>query len=463
MKGRRWLALVTSGLLTAMVCGRAAAAPGLSDTPERQRKARLVAGSEQSVVVVFTTRIVNGGHRALSKPRLTIHAPVDLPQQTISRLEVEGHPVRTQDAWDAPILVYEQKELGAGEVMTGRWVAAATIRQFQWDLPDRIDTTASPVPAQQQASYLRDTPNFAIHHATVTSALKEATRDRQTMRAQLEGIFDLVVNRLRYERDGRWQPAPEVLASGKGSCSEYSYCFIALCRAGGIPARYVGGITGRQGEPFYVDTVFHRYVQAYVPGLGWVDFDPTRTDSSRDRRRYFARTPGPMLLTCVGDGGEGSLTGWDYLESHAWEGKNVKAASFRMGWWFAPPPAPEVQQRTAAFRERLARASTAQRSKLIDEAVAIAHPFVLPWLDDLLYDPHTRVEAAQACLKIGGLAAIRPVANSLGRLSDSEGDRRIGQLLDASASQSFGSDRQKWIDWLNRRGPTSDPTKGKTR
>ena len=263
---------------------------------------------------------------------------------------------------------------------------------------------------EEKAAYLRDARPFAVKDAAIQKAAHEATAGRASDVAKLEGIHDFVIAHLRYSRDGRWDPAPVVLASGKGSCSEYTYLFVALCRAAGIPARYVGGITGRAGKPLYVDLVYHRFAQAFVEGIGWVDFDPTRDRRSKSHRVYFGRTSGPILLLCAGDG-RGSLTGWDYRSLILWKGKgededddSPRAPNYaatvvvQVGWWLPQPPA-EIRRKVAAFRKLLAETPPPQRRSLIAEALKIGHPYVLPWLDDLLYDPSTRVEAARAFRK----------------------------------------------------------------
>jgi hypothetical protein len=94
---------------------------------------------------------------------------------------------------------------------------------------------------------------------------------------------------------------------------------------------------------------------------------------------------------------------------------------------------------------------------LVVAARKIGHPFVLPWLDDLLYDPGTRVEAARAFLKIGGEDSLVAVIDTLCRQGDREGDRKIGELLDAFTGQHFGGDRKKWKHWLNNRGARTPP------
>lgn len=56
-------------------------------------------------------------------------------------------------------------------------------------------------------------------------------------------IFKWHKNHTYYERDvaEHTQSALEVLHSGKGDCDELSYLYISLCRAAGIPARFVKG------------------------------------------------------------------------------------------------------------------------------------------------------------------------------------------------------------------------------
>jgi hypothetical protein len=336
--------------------------------------------------------------------------------------------------------------------LVGRWTAWATVRRFRWDWDAKADTGGTALSPEDKVLYLRDERNLVLGDPVVGAAAKEAARGKTGTVGVLDGAFGLVMDRLSYDRDGKWQPAPEVLMSGKGSCSEYTYCFMALCRKNGIPARYVGGIIGRADVPFHLDKVFHRFPQAHVPGLGWVDFDPTRTDRANNKRLYFGQTPGPMLLLSVGDTGDGSLTGADYLEKHSWESKQAQASSLRQAWWFAPPSS-KVRNQVKEFRKRLASPANDQRSTLISQALAIGHPFVLPWLDDLLYETDTRVEAARACLKIGGQEELAAVINCLGRLNDAEGDQKVGQLLEEFTGEKNGGDRTKWNEWLKARTP----------
>ncbi|MBN2505421.1 MAG: transglutaminase domain-containing protein [Verrucomicrobia bacterium] len=442
------------------VAAAAAASAAPPAAPAQAAARRIVPNSETRATVVFVTRIVSRGPQALRNARLHVHAPVALPHQDITELDIEGDPERLADAWQSPILLYQRPTLAPGACLVGRWTATATLRRFRWDWQAAPSDNLPALSPEQQALCLRNGKDLALEHPVIEAAAAEAARAKTGTVAVLDGAFGLVMDRLSYDRDGKWQPAPEVLSSGKGSCSEYTYCFLALCRKNRIPARYVGGIVGRLGVPFHLDKVFHRFPQAHVPGFGWVDFDPTRNERANNKRLYFGQTPGPMLITAVGDSGEGSLTGSDYLEKHDWDGTPAQASGMRQAWWF-PPPAPDVRARVAQFRQRLGSAAGQARAVLAQEALNIGHPFVLPWLDDLLYEPGLRVPAARAALQIGGDAELAAIVNCLERLNDADGDRQIGRLLEGFTGQSFGTHRARWNEWLKARTPRT-PLPGDT-
>jgi transglutaminase-like putative cysteine protease len=68
--------------------------------------------------------------------------------------------------------------------------------------------------------------------------------------------------------------AAEAFASKRGSCRELAHIFIAVARLRGVPARYVAGYFNRDDDATGPEAG-HAWVEAHVPGLGWVGFDPT--------------------------------------------------------------------------------------------------------------------------------------------------------------------------------------------
>lgn len=68
--------------------------------------------------------------------------------------------------------------------------------------------------------------------------------------------------------------AIDALASGKGTCSEYSNLLLAALRARGIPARFVSGVLFDEASPVGF-TTFHSWVEVYFQGYGWIPADAT--------------------------------------------------------------------------------------------------------------------------------------------------------------------------------------------
>lgn len=66
----------------------------------------------------------------------------------------------------------------------------------------------------------------------------------------------------------------ELLVLRKGVCQDFAHLFIGIARAHGIPARYVSGYL-HQGMGFFGDAQMHAWVEAFLPEVGWLGFDPT--------------------------------------------------------------------------------------------------------------------------------------------------------------------------------------------
>jgi transglutaminase-like putative cysteine protease len=80
-------------------------------------------------------------------------------------------------------------------------------------------------------------------------------------------------------------PIDEALAKRKGVCQDFAHIMIALVRPLGIPCRYVSGYLYHRAEDHDRSErdASHAWVEALLPGLGWVGFDPTNNLIARDR------------------------------------------------------------------------------------------------------------------------------------------------------------------------------------
>jgi transglutaminase-like putative cysteine protease len=77
-------------------------------------------------------------------------------------------------------------------------------------------------------------------------------------------------------------PIDEALSLRKGVCQDLAHIMITLARHLQIPCRYVSGYLYR-GERSSLGEATHAWVEAYLPDLGWVGFDPTNNTVTDER------------------------------------------------------------------------------------------------------------------------------------------------------------------------------------
>jgi len=80
-------------------------------------------------------------------------------------------------------------------------------------------------------------------------------------------------------------PIDDALSTRRGVCQDFSHIMLALVRQIGIPARYVSGYLYTlkdEGDRSDVDAS-HAWIEAWLPDLGWVGFDPTNNLIASDR------------------------------------------------------------------------------------------------------------------------------------------------------------------------------------
>src|SRR4029453_5520185 len=91
-------------------------------------------------------------------------------------------------------------------------------------------------------------------------AINEAIHRRFTYRQQVTGVDS---------------PIDHALESGEGVCQALAPAPLAWLGGRGIPARYVSGYLFHGSGDTSADGATHAWIEAFLPGLGWVGFDPT--------------------------------------------------------------------------------------------------------------------------------------------------------------------------------------------
>jgi transglutaminase-like putative cysteine protease len=329
--------------------------------------------SSRAQRIHFVHRVKNCGERTMEAVRVSVGLPRTDRRQQIHRLKYNVRPTAiVRDDWGQRTATFELKEIPPGSEREFRVTADVTLSSLEWTLADRDIGSVSDIPSRVREKYLRNGNAFQLDNPQIQAAASSLQIADGGFLEQVRRIHDFVADSLEYERDERWDTADVVLERGRGSCSEYAFLMIAMCRLNGIPARYAGGtclpaamepqIYGldllRQRSPLQtgdpttklpveqLDRVFHRWVEVYLPRAGWYPIDPTRNDlaaAEGDSYRYFGRLPWFYLVMKQGDGDDmGELgLGNDYRSRTTWNGQQnfpkeaVRVVRFSI--WEDPP------------------------------------------------------------------------------------------------------------------------------
>lgn len=128
--------------------------------------------------------------------------------------------------------------------------------------------------------YLFESPLVALFPELRAYAMESFTPERPV----LEAAHDLAG---RIYREFKYTPSHTTVATTlmeiwehrRGVCQDFAQFMIGCLRSIGLPARYVSGyiltaaVPGR--ERLVGADASHAWVSLFVPGLGWVDIDPT--------------------------------------------------------------------------------------------------------------------------------------------------------------------------------------------
>ncbi|MDA3910215.1 MAG: hypothetical protein PF448_02505 [Bacteroidales bacterium] len=234
-------------------------------------------------------------------------------QELLSEIQFSEKPTDfPTDQWGQKTAHFHMKNLKAGETHDLEMSANVKVWDVRYFIfPDKVGPL-NEIPEDVNARFLSDNEKYQMTHPVIQNAVEEAVGDEDNPYWIARNIYDYLMPHLYYEMTGGWNTAPTVLDRGNGSCSEYAFVYIAMCRAAGLPARYVGSVVLR-GDDVSNDDVFHRWVEVYLPNYGWIPVDPSGGDqnSPRSQADYFGHLANRFFITTQGGGGSESMA-WTY-------------------------------------------------------------------------------------------------------------------------------------------------------
>ena len=180
------------------------------------------------------------------------------------------------------------------EVMEPHDSLSVTARSLVETFPDTRDQSA-PIPLLSLSGLDRDERYYDFLSTSCrvrlgsmwTHEAETIVRGTDDVRFRAEAIMHFIYEAFDYVAGSTHVASTieEVFPQRRGVCQDFAHIMIALCRAAGIPSRYVSGY-------FYVDrpvdhpannsAVSHAWVECFLPGVGWVAYDPTHNRRAGD-------------------------------------------------------------------------------------------------------------------------------------------------------------------------------------
>lgn len=204
-----------------------------------------------------------------------------------------------------------------------RFESTVTLEHFESTVPEYpVEDSAKTYPFKYSdddfSNLARGLANHYPNVATSSWALQFLDPDTSTdtmkiLRSMTRGIREQFVYTRRFEKGV--QTPEETLRTGRGSCRDFAVLMIEAARSLGVAARFVSGyiyVPNNSNGTGGGNT--HAWMQAYLPGAGWIDFDPTNSIvGNRNLIRVgVAWTPEQVMpLSGTYEGSAEAFTGMD--------------------------------------------------------------------------------------------------------------------------------------------------------
>ena len=230
-----------------------------------------------------------------------------------------------EDSWGQKIAHFHFKDLKGLSVVKPGWKVKAKIYAVEYFIyPDKVGNLED-IPQEIREKYTQDGDKYLIHDPYIQKLAQKIAGKEKNPYWIARRIYDFLGKHLSYNLKplGGWNPAPTVLKRGTASCSEYTYSMIALCRALGVPIRYVGAVS-RRGDDASIDDVYHRWTEIYLPPYGWIPFDANKGDTDLPGRKVLGigNVAARYIITTENGGGDEYLWfGYNYGFKWTSEGK----------------------------------------------------------------------------------------------------------------------------------------------
>ena len=206
----------------------------------------------KSQTQVYRAGIILEPGTALESATVAVPVPMEWREQRITNVNEERMSAGMASRIEYPVINGGAREM---RLRLGKTVPTSTLELVievelenyellppenpgQYFIPKRVPN--------ELGQYLKASPLIEAKEGVFTKMYNDITKDRKTDWDKVEALYSFVQNNVKYNNLAWNQPAKGALAVTKmpkgqwsGDCKDMSCLFVALCRAGKIPARIV--------------------------------------------------------------------------------------------------------------------------------------------------------------------------------------------------------------------------------
>ena len=152
--------------------------------------------------------------------------------------------------------------------------------------------TIAPASREELARFLAP-DRLVPPNERVRKLAAEVTAGKTTPLAKARAIYDYTVDTLSYDKSGTGWGRGDINHAcdlKRGNCTDFHALLIGLCRASGIPARFIIGFPIPEGTKEGSIGGYHCWAEFYIEGKGWIPVDASEASKNRARKEYYFGT-----------------------------------------------------------------------------------------------------------------------------------------------------------------------------
>ncbi|MFN2176594.1 MAG: transglutaminase-like domain-containing protein [Anaerolineales bacterium] len=269
--------------------------------------------------------ISNLGPGLPSKHNLWIALITDHPpyQEVLERSIIPQNYHIFSDEYGNQIAEFDLVDLPAGNSISVVISYRLKVNRVAYDLSD--------CEGELPSGYTNPDLHIESNNPQIKELSEQLTQGLSDVCSKVRAFYDYVGNNLVYSYNRNDWGAQAALGEMGSDCTEYASLMIALCRASGIPARYLEGLVYLNEPTKDLARREHAWLEVYLPQIGWTAMDPTMGRSSLSRDKYFASHSPDHIIVTRGRN-PSALRGSSYYSHIYWPGDSTTIKIEEFTW-----------------------------------------------------------------------------------------------------------------------------------